>query len=231
MIRKLKISRSASQIIIESENKDEFLFMEYDETYPISIYRKKINLIGGGSELGDTSPKYAIEREIKEEFSSQPDFSKDITLIQVAGNDYTKQRIESFASENDIALAREAILYSMKPYKDFIVNIPAFPHGPLSENYMSLFSIFYSMLSKEIFECIRCNLSSGKSLVNEGFLKIVKKEELILGKAPTAWALSPTMQDFLKTPIPNHDEVLISYIGTPRESFRDYKEIQFKKLK
>lgn len=177
-MNKSLVNHHAGQVLVESEFHDEYLCGIYDNTHPILICRGRINLIGGGKDKEDISPRGTVEREVEEEFALQNDVGPEEIMIQDSGKLYEPPRIEKMASEADITALRKAILENMIPYQDFLVRFQKVPGGPTLKNPYVIFSVFHSVIGRQYFDLARKNLAQGKSLTNDGFLTIVTPEGL-----------------------------------------------------
>ena len=216
---KTPVHNHASVII--AYNGREILSNVYDNTYPREIWRGRINLIGGGQGKEDTSPFQLLKREIEEEFRIEKEQAKpyDKNFADVVGSGKGAPEVTSFASVEDINLVRAALLKDIKPYCDFLVSLPPYKTKPA---FNIIFSAYQVHLSKEAFECARRNLTGGRSLVSEGFLRITDIRELEQGRMLPAWAAGVILSDFYNVNIPNPEGVQCIKLGQPKPSMQDY---------
>ena len=222
-LNKKLVNHHAGNILIESENTGEFLCNIYDNTHPIELYRGRLNFLGGGKNKEDISPLKTVKREIYEEFSLSKNKTFDSATIQDSGKgNYKLPKISKMASLEDIEKVKKSILENIVPYQDFLITLNPIPNGPKIQNPNALFSVFYSKVPKEIFEIIKRNINSNNSLVNDGFLKIVTKKELIFGNPLTSWACGGVFQYHLNEKIPNPEKTKIKPIGKPKKLYSEY---------
>lgn len=216
---KIPVHNHASVIL--AYNNQEIVSNVYDSTYPKEIWRGRINLIGGGQSKGDISPKYLLEREIKEEFkidNSEAGYY-DNNFSDIIGSGKGAPKINSFATEKDILLVRDFLLENYKPYNDFLVTFPGYKNKP---PFKIIISSYACKLSEKVMNCFRRNISSGKSLVSEGFLKTTNLQDIQSGKILTAWAAGIIIEDFFCKEIPNPEKIIAQKIGLPKSSLEEY---------
>lgn len=219
-----KIDYHAGNVIIEAEKGNVFLFNKYNFSYPFKIYRGRINFMGGGKDRGDFSPEELVKREISEEFSIKEDKSYDEALLEnLRGEKYSLPKIEKFASEDEINYVKKEILENMVSYQDFFVEFKNFVFNDYQPR-KAIFSVFYSKVSDNFFNVVEKNIKEGKNLVNDGFLKIVKLEDILSRKILGAWITGLVLEKHLRTDIPNPEGTKIKPLGNPRKNFKEYLE-------
>ncbi|HPD81649.1 MAG TPA: hypothetical protein PK357_00945 [Candidatus Pacearchaeota archaeon] len=193
----------------------------YDDTYPKEIWRGRINLIGGGQNPGDISPRSLLEREINEEFAISKEEIKeyDKNFKDLVGEGNGAPGIDLFASKKEIDFVNNFLLNNIKPWKDFLITFPPYKSNP---SFNIMFSSYFCNLSKEIMDCFYENLSKKKSLVSEGFLKITPLSDISSGKVLTAWATGVVIEDFFNINVPNPEKIFFQKLTVPKSSMRDY---------
>ena len=159
------VHHHASVVIIESEEKPEFLFSLYDNTYPKVLYRGRVNLIGGNNNIEDNSPYDLLVRELKEEFRASQEEEADDSLIEILGKSHEKQKAKKFASQKDISFIKEGIIRTLKPFQDFHVKISSLEGFP---SFTAIYSVFLSKLSTAVFACAKENIKKGNNITCEG---------------------------------------------------------------
>lgn len=220
-MRRLEVNHHSSVVIIESEKTSEFLFSVYDNTYPMTCFRGAINLIGGNYEAGDKSPLDILCREIKQELSTNQNYTdnKETNLSKVMGMREKPQKIKLFADKRVIARIREEVISSAIPYKDYLLNFPSFEGR---KQFDALTSVFISVIRQNIFELARKNLAEGKSIKNEGLAVICSIEDIIKGRFFGAWATPCILADYKNVILPNPFGAEAKPIGKPKSSMLGY---------
>lgn len=215
------ILHHVSLLVIESPDKKEILIGKYDDTYPLEVFRNRVNLIGGNQHPEDSSPHELLKREIIEEFSIRKKAEGKIeeSISRTSGKGMGAPLPSKYASEEDIIKIKNEIL-KFKPYGDFIVNVPYIKKFPLET--VAIYSLFYITLPKDLFECARINLSEGRSIKSEGFAAIVSIEDLKNGEPLSAGATPLVLSHYLKTQIPDPYGLKGDFIGMPRAKLSDY---------
>jgi hypothetical protein len=219
---KISVNHHAGNIMVESEREGEFLCNIYDDTHPIPLCRGKLNFLGGGKSREDISPILTVRREINEEFSLSQNESLDEATLQDSGRTYDLPQIQKMASSSDIEFVKRSILENIVPYQDFLVDFKPIEGGPVLKVPRAIFSVFHSQIPEEIFEIARRNLSSNKSLVNDGFLRIVNAKELVTGNPLTSWGVGRIFENYLGKTLPNLENMTAKPLGIPKESYREY---------
>ncbi len=222
------IRNHSSCVIIEAEKTGEFLFNEYDHTYPIHYFRGAINFIGGNYKREDKSPLDVLLREIKEELSTNQDYinHKEKELKNLKRGWRPPEMIKSFSSEKDISSIRNEIILKILPYKDYLWS---FPHIKEKKAFNSICSVYLSKINQNIFELVRKNLNESKNIKNEGFAKIYSLNDIKNKKVICSWATPCILSYYKDTILENPYDVKIKYIGKPRESMQNYtKEFIYK---
>lgn len=223
---KQPVNHHAGNLLIESERTREVLTNQYDGTFPILLFRNRLNFIGGGKKPDDYSPEYTIRREINEEVSLSENEAPDSAVAQDAGvKTFETPIIARYASREHIDAFRESLLQTMVPYQDFLMDFSGYKNhekGPKLFFPLSVFSVFHSRIPQELFEIARGNLNEGRSLVNDGFLRITSLDELVSGNPLCAWATGRVLDYHFKLEIPNPEGITATPIGMPRDCFKDY---------
>ncbi len=217
------ILHHVSLLIIESSDKKEFLIGVYDNTYPLEVFRKRVNLIGGNQHPEDQSPSEILEREIREEFCIHTTEEKNIeeAIERTSGPGAGAHIPSNYASLEDIEKIRDAIITLYKPYADFLINVPYLKNKPPETS--AIYSVYTADLPREIFECAKNNLNNGKSIKSEGFAMIISLEDLKNGKPLSAGATPFVLSNYLKTEIPDPYGLHGVFLGKPRATLRDYE--------
>ena len=220
------VNHHAGNLLIESERTKEVLTNQYDSTFPITLFRERINFMGGGKKPQDYSPELVVRREIQGEVSIEAENEADELVAQDAGvATFEIPKITKYASNSDVDAFRSYILDSMLPYQDFLMDFTGFksnPEAPKLKLPQAIFSIFYSRVDQDLFEMVRQNLQQGRSLVNDGFLRITSLDELVSGNPLCAWATGRILEYHFKMEIPNPEGIIATPMGNPRASFQDY---------
>lgn len=224
---KHKINHHTSSAIIFNQEMNRFLFGMYDNTYPFEKFRNAINFIGGNYSYKhkDISPLATLKREISEEFSCiNSDKEYDSLFNKLIKNvPKFEQTARRFASEKDMKLIRKNIISGIVPFNDILAKNLDMGNN----NFIDvIFSVYLSRISDKVFDIIHKNINDGKSLTNEGLLKIVSLEELKKGSVPRAWAAQGILSIFfIREGIYTEDYnigSIQSINGKPRNSYRDY---------
>lgn len=218
---KVKIHNHASVVLVYNENK--ILSNIYDYTYPKEIWRGRINLLGGGQDRGDISPRLLLEREIREEFTIKPEGLRryDSNFSDIVGSGSGAPKISKFSSKIDIDLVKNSVLKNLRPYKDFLVSFPCYRDRPA---FNVIFSVYISKIPLEVIDCVKKNLKENKSLISEGFLRITNLEELKSGKVLAAWATGKIIEDYFKIKVLDPEGLDVKVLGAPKNSLKEYFE-------
>lgn len=223
---KQAVNHHAGNLMVVCDETGEVLTNQYDNTFPIVIFRNRINFLGGGKKLEDFSPESLVRREIQEEVYLKPNEAPDILVAQDAGvTTFETPKITQFASQSEIDELRAYFLNNMYPHQDFLMDFSGFliEGGPKLKSPYAVFSIFRANLPIQIFNrVVRANLSQGKSLVNDGFLRITTLDELVSGNPLCAWATGKVLENYFGREIPSPQAITATPIGMPRTSFQDY---------
>lgn len=214
-----KIHHHYAAIMIESRKNDEFLFSVYDNSYPIEVYRGRVNLMGGNANEDDISPLSLLKRELEEEFSTKEgDIQLEETIKDLVGEGKNFNReFKTFASSSDMRIIKKAITKDIQPFRDYLVEVPFLNHKSLM-----ICSSYLTMLPMEKFELVKENLRKGLRIINEGTAKVVSINDLISGNILTAWITGIVVGEYKGVRIPSLDGVIATCIGYPRKSFHDY---------
>ncbi len=164
-IKRRKVNKHISVVLIKNESCEEFLFGQFDQTHPIKEWRGRVNFIGGSQSYEDISPIGILERELKEEF--------DVPSNACNRCGQAKDNSEEYAPKADIVHIRNEVLNSIRPHGDFIVSIPPVLEERddlLSERsgMTTIYSFFKADISDKAFEIAKYNLSRGKKIRQEG---------------------------------------------------------------
>lgn len=210
---KIKIEGHPSMVIVLSDScPGEVILGGYDGGYPRLAYRSRPNLLGGNPSKEDkkNGPKDVIIRELNEELEKGENFD-------------WKGRPVSWASEKDILKIRESIINNLKPYSDFLYQAKPL-EGAIKENITAIYSVFVSLIPKEIVELIRMYFINGKKMVTEGFLGVYSLNSLAMaGEYSTANATGNILSEYFKILIPSPEEIKITKLEKPiRENYSDY---------
>ena len=194
-----------SVIVVRPHLSRHLLIGVYDNTYPLELYRGRVNFFGGNQHPEDQSPRGILEREIREEFIVETTREHEIEpLIQGhTGKGLGAQVPKEFAPARDIAALRNALLSSCKPYKDFLIDAP---HKHLPGNlprFLTICSAFEGSLDESLFECAREHLAHGRAIKSEGFATIVSINDLKKGMPLAAGPASFILSHFLQSKIPD----------------------------
>lgn len=223
---KQQVNHHAGNLLIESEKTREVLTNQYDGTFPILLFRNRLNFMGGGKKPDDYSPEYLVRREINEEVSLTENEAPDSAVAQDAGvKTFETPTIREYAPESDINAFRESLLQTMVPYQDFLMDFTGYinhAEGPTLFFPLLVFSVFHSRIPQELFEIARENINEGRSLVNDGFLRITSLDELVSGNPLCAWATGRVLEYHFNERIPNPEGITATPIGMPRDCFKDY---------
>ena len=223
-IIKRKVSHHAAVAIIESENKEEFLFDTYGDNYAILDYHGRVNLIGGNHNYDDISPWDIWKREIEEEFSLEETEERGENLT-IPGK---RERSDiKFAPIDKILTIRNEITKNARPYKDFYFETPSlrmFKDGrviglPIGK---CVYSVFLSNINNALFEEIKYYLREENAIKQEGNTVVKRIEDLVAGNTLCAAGTGLIMQDYLDVKIPNSDNARLEYLGKPRMSMEHY---------
>lgn len=221
-----KLNHHAGNLMVVCDETKEVLSNQYDATFPIVNFRKRINFLGGGKKPIDYSPESLVKREIQEEVYLKPNEAPDEAVARDAGvKTFEVPTIREFASQSDIDELRTYLLENMQPYQDYLMDLNGFLRegGPKLKSPFAIFSIFSAKLPRELFErIVRTNLKQDRSLVNDGFLRISSLEELAAGNPACAWATGRILEGYFNTQIPNTEGITATPIGLPRACFQDY---------
>jgi hypothetical protein len=210
------IHHHASTVLAKCDDTKEFLLGQYDPGYPgkNKHWIGRVKLLGGNFFLGkdsDNSPYETLRREINDEFSGK----------KAAEGEMAASQEHNFASQSDIEFVRKALL-SLEPSQDFFAH--QFPVKEGETPYYGIQSVFSAYLTKRVMECVKDNISAGKSLTNEGFLAVKTLADLVKG--------NPLCQGLTGLIIGNSEGVYLPWcftdmftfapIGKPRESYSAY---------
>jgi hypothetical protein len=210
------IHHHASTVLAKCDETEEFLLGQYDQGYPgkNKHWIGRVKLLGGNFFFGkdlDNSPYETLAREISEEFSGK----------KAAEGEMAASQEHKFASLSDINYVRAA-LSDINPNQDYFAH--QFPIKEGEVPYYGLQSVFRAHLDKRVIECVKDNLSAGKSLTNEGFLTTKTLDELtegsLLCQGLTGMIIGNSEGVFL--PYCQIDRFLVAPIGKPRESYSAY---------
>jgi hypothetical protein len=220
---KEKVNHHCSHAIIQNSGCSEFMFQEYDSTYPRIPFRGQLHVIGGNYSKGDKSPKHLFDREIREEFSSSQEYFEEKieeNVRSVVGDGPGAIKQEVFAPKEYIDNVKNKVLEA-KPWKDFVFYVPELAG---KEPFQAIASVYLTTLDSKLFDEGREHLSSGRAIRNEGLTKIVGIDELLNGDVGMAWFTGPVMELFLGKKLPIQHGIGIKDIGTPKDSWDSYKE-------
>lgn len=225
----MKVHTHAVALFAESQRGDEYLLGIYDNTYPVIKYRGRAIGTSGGMVAGeDVSPFETLRRETLEEFSREQDYEDkfDPTLAAVTGPGSRPERIERFAEQGLIDEVRDALLRESKPFRDYLVHVPAVQEG--RNPFDMVLSTYSATLPQDLIESIRAALERGEGIKNEGLSRLVSVQSLINGTPLTAWATGHVIRDLKEIGPPNPEGVTVENIGLPRASFAEYREFEYK---
>jgi len=197
------VDHHASVVIVESQERGKFLFVGYDGSYPVEEFRGHANLLGGNYELGDTSPRGLLERELTEEF------------------DVREGEEGNFAPRDQIYLMRDQILGNLRPFADFLI-IDPIVRSRKTQNRRAILSVFQSRMSARAFDYAEHNIGNGQNILTEGYPEIASLDDLIQGKVLLAWASPVIMSVYLNAHVPNYLRATATNLGAHKESFREY---------
>ncbi len=219
---KRDIQHHVAVMIIESSRGNQFLMGLYDNTYPLKVFRERVNLIGGNQHPEDYSPRGILERELTEEFSIRHTQEKSIeeAISRTSGKGVGALVPKEFASQDDIDRIRNFLLAQYAAYKDFHIDAPYIKHIP---NAAAIYSVFKASLPYDLFECARENLRLGKSIKSEGFATIMSADDLKKGTLLSAGGTPVIMSDYLNSPIPDPYGLRGEDLGAPRSSLAEYE--------
>lgn len=206
---KKQVDYHPSVLIAQVDTTGELLMSGYDGGYPTEVYRGAANLIGGNPSEGDRSPLEVLRRELAEELD--PKSAQD-----------PKPNVQ-WASEADIALIRDSLLNGMVGFADFYV-LAAHLKGDQRIPYNAIFSAFFSLVSQEVIECARDNISTGKRIVSEGTLGVYTLDELASrGEHGCAHGTPMILEERFRVKIPRPQGFSAERLRTPiRDSFEEY---------
>ncbi len=220
-----------SVIVVRPSSSGDLLLGIYDNTYPLEIYRNRVNFFGGNQHPEDQSPLEIIQREIREEFviNSIRENKIESVIELVTGRGLGAQAPKKFAPLEDIQNIRDALLSTCTPYKDFLINAP---HKHIPRNiphFLTICSSYEATLDNAIFECARKNLANGKAIKSEGFATVVSVDDIVSGKVLSAGGSPVILADYLQKDIPDPYGLTSEILGKPRGSLADYED-EFKYL-
>lgn len=210
------IHHHASTVLAKCSDTGEFLLGQYDSGYPGKNrhWIGRVKLLGGNFFLGkdeDASPYETLQREIREEFSRK----------KAAEGEMAASQERKPASLSDIEFVRSALL-GAEPSQDFFAH--QFPIKEGDVPYYGIQSVFSTLLDRKVIECIKDNLSAGKSLTNEGLLAVKTLAELVQGN-PLCQGLTGMIignVEGVYLPWCFTDRFTLAPMGRPRKSYSDY---------
>lgn len=230
---KYLVSHHVSQVILVNGDGKKLFGNIYD---PSHFNAGKFNLLGGNMSKQDRNPWELLQRELREEFRYSTEevieFNKKLIKWSADKGIQDPWQIKGLASPGDIEFVRESVLESLVPFGDYLCHIPGFAGEKGKADVV--YSVWATRLSKPVWECVEDNQRVGRSLVVEGFTKIVTIDDLVMGEPICAAGTVPILTDFLNlriTPLANPCMITAYPIGMPRVNFADYAEFDYRCLR
>jgi len=217
-MEKTILNHHSSNVVAFCENTGEYLLGQFDPSYPgrNQHWKGRGKLLGGNYFFGkdtDKSPLETLTREIKEEFSG----------LKAAAEEMSASQEHTFAPVAEIEFVRLALLKNT-PFQDYFLN-----YRDAKDNSVVyvILSAFMVSISKEVVDCVKNNLSKGKSLTNEGFLAVKNITELIAGDPLTQGITGLVISQREGVFIPHCLKDLFTFapVGKPRDSYESYSDV------
>ena len=211
-----------SVAVISNPREDRFFMTVYEKGYPQRAYRNKPNTPGGNPSVingvRDYSPLSTLERELNEEIN--PDHPEELKF------GYT----ELWAPKEDIRLIRDDVLAGIRDKIDYFVNIERIgsPEEKMNISGKGIFSVFYSKMSLEAFDCLEYNLNTMRRINTEGYAgtftidQLVRASERDPKKISCAHLTPIILNDMFKSIIPHPGNIIVKHTDRVRNSYEDY---------
>ncbi len=190
----------------------------YDNTYGVEQFRGCYAPIGGNGRK-DAGPVYTLTRELAEELLFVP--AEHETLGSIVGADYGESRHEMKGHYMEQGMRQglhDEILSSMQPCADFLLHVEKGPVKPV--DLTILLAVYLAYVAD--LSAAEKGLADGLLLRNERLSSVVTPDQLVQMKG--AWGYKTIMHRMLGLPLEgDFDFIRVEWIGTPRETFADYK--------
>ena len=209
-------------VAVISNFRDRLFMSVYEKGYPQRAYRNKPNTQGGNPSIaeGDRyySPLSTLNRELSEEIN--PDHPEELKF------GYT----ELWAPREDIKLIRDDVLSRIESIKDYFVNIERIggPEEKMNLPGKGIFSVFYSEISIEAFDCLEYNINTMRRINTEGYAGTFTIDQLINAgkrdpnKISCAHLTPIILNDMFNANIPHPGNITVKYTDKIRNSYEDY---------
>jgi hypothetical protein len=207
-----------STVVVWSPETEKLLMAKYDEGYKFPVFRGSANNIGGNPnprDFQELGPQNVLTREVTEEYDP----------LHPNGHSFLKEEDIVWASPEDIAAIRNAIVFNALSVQDFWA-IQYHIEGA-DKPYVAIYSGFRSDVSGEVIEIAERNIKNGKQLSTEGFTGVFSIDDLVnseRGEFSTAHISGPMINFMIGSDIPHSSAFEVSPIGLPRRLFRDYTQ-------
>jgi hypothetical protein len=228
-----QVNMHSGVAIIQKRKSQDYMFQQYDATYPRVPFRNQVHIIGGNYQpsdaakgiVGDSSPWALLEREIMEEFSpNKEDPSKGIEshLVSVVGQGPGASTVGEFIPTADMFALRDQVLQTARPFADYIYHVPVMDG---KAGFSGVVSVYASTVDPDLFEAVRKYISQGKAVRCEGLTKLATADEVLSGRVPAAWWTRDVIGEFCATPSRNIHGIDVHRIGTPMDNWEIYKQM------
>ncbi len=223
----MKVRHHAASTLIVPSSFDRVLVGIYDSRYPLEVFRRNYNFVGGNSK-NDHSPYDTLIRQITNEFREKP-LEKSDTIGAIIGskeadkeeNTYLINR--SYAPSDMLVTLRNKVLDNAVPFHDYLIKIKK-DYVKTPEDLYFIITAYISKIDDVLFEKIESELSEGRQITNEGIASIVTYDRLVRGMLRGAWGYASIASDMLDLPISEQSFITVSKLGKPKNSYKEYKK-------
>ncbi len=244
-MRKRRISHIAAVCIVYREANPEEIFTPVkDATYPLKVWRGHYCFIGGnwtGQAGTDPDPRKTVVREIGEELRlfrpEQSTAELGETAVHRVPITYRVPGLERPATaEEERALeeVKAAIFEAMEPFGDYVLTIPAevfLAADPASQQttQVALCSVFEAGLDETAWPKLAELQETFGNISCESETAILTLDKIVREGITGTSGLDRVLRDFFyeaeddrSGEFPLHPGPTVEWVGSPKESYRDY---------